>query len=246
MLKMMTSADILPDVYADWFVFNTWLQKNINLPIHLDIPVSYSELRKRIDEDSVDIIYANPYDASTLVRDKGFVPLARPEGLLDEMVIVVGKDSLINDLAQIPQKTRISLTESRDVKLIGMMLIEPSNLILDDVEFDVVDSGVVVAKRVMNGDSELGFILARTFDLFSGLIHKSLRVLVRSEIDAIHHCLMVKPSTLEKVPSLPNLISNMHQDVSSKVVVENLGIVRWSLVDLDEVEFMIDLMETMK
>ena len=65
---------------SDWYIFNTWLQRASSLPIHLELFESFSAQRAAIEAGKVDIIYANPFDASLLVREKAFaLSLARKE-----------------------------------------------------------------------------------------------------------------------------------------------------------------------
>ena len=78
---------------SDWYIFNTWLQRALSLPIHLELYDSFGTQRAAIAEGKVDIIYANPFDASLLVREKGFRAIARPEGQPDEMVVITAVGS---------------------------------------------------------------------------------------------------------------------------------------------------------
>ena len=57
---------------SDWYIFNTWLQRVSSLPMHLELYENFGSQRAAIANGKVDIIYANPFDASLLVREKGF------------------------------------------------------------------------------------------------------------------------------------------------------------------------------
>lgn len=52
---------------SDWYIFNTWLQRALSVPIHLELYNSFGAQRAAIAEGKVDLIYANPFDASLLV-----------------------------------------------------------------------------------------------------------------------------------------------------------------------------------
>ncbi len=246
MLKMLTSADVTPKEYSDWYLFNTWLQRKLDGRVHLDIPISVDDLHRRVDNDDVDIIYANPYDAAMLIREKGFVPIARPNNKADEMVIVTSVDNPVEDFTCLQPGCKIALTDDRDVKMIGMILIEPADLNSDNVEFMVVENGVVVAKNVMNGDADIGFILTKSYDTFSHLITDSLRVLIRSQISVINHTIMVKPEVLKQIPNLSDILVDMDKDPAGKQILESFDIDCLMPVDYEEAEFMIDIMDTLK
>lgn len=78
------SPDFTPEHLSGWFIFNTWLQKQTGLPIHMEMYKDYSHQREGIHNDQISLIYANPYDAAMLVREKGFLPVTKPAGVADE------------------------------------------------------------------------------------------------------------------------------------------------------------------
>lgn len=246
MLKMITSADVTPKEFSNWYLFNTWLQNNTQQKIHLDIPISVEDLHQRIEKSDADIVYANPYDTSTLVRDYGFVPVVKADNQTDEVVIVAKNNDAINNFIQLAPNTRIALTDDRDVKMIGMILIEPADLNSDNVEFITADSPIAVAKKVISEAADIGFILTKAYDAFSPLVTDELKTLVRSQISVISHTLMVKPHVFDSVPNLSNILTDMHQTPAGKLVLEGFGINHWLTATKEEVEFMIDLMETLK
>ncbi len=87
------SPDFNLDHISGWFIFNTWLQKIIDEPIHLELYNNFEAQRKAICENKFDLIYANPYDATVLVREKGFMPIVAPQNRSDEAIIAVNKES---------------------------------------------------------------------------------------------------------------------------------------------------------
>ena len=77
------SPDFTPDHLSGWFIFNTWLQRALSEAFHLELYDDFLSQREAIQADQIDLIYANPYDAAMLVRDKGFTPLVKPVGHSD-------------------------------------------------------------------------------------------------------------------------------------------------------------------
>lgn len=246
MLRFVTAADVTPTEFSDWYLFNTWLQRKTGQQINLHIPVTFQELHERIEADKADIVYANPYDAAMLVRDNGFIPVARPDNHSDEVVIVTHKDSKITDFAKITPLCHIALTDDRDVHMIGMILIEPSDLEEDSIEFVACKNSIAVAKNVLNKKANIGFLLTKSYDGFSRLIKSDLRELIRSQISVINHTLMVKQEVLAAVPNLAEILADMHNSPNGKPILDKLDINKWLQVEAEETEFMIDLMETLK
>lgn len=65
-------------------MFNTWLQRTLNDKVHLELYDDFERCRAAVRAGEVNLIFANPYDASLLVRDQGFLPIAHPRGRPDE------------------------------------------------------------------------------------------------------------------------------------------------------------------
>ena len=92
-LTLTVSPDFSPEKLAGWHIFNTWLQRKLDVDCHLEMFGSFAEQRAAIAADKIDLIYANPYDAAMLVREKGFVAVSHPMGLPDEAVVAVAANS---------------------------------------------------------------------------------------------------------------------------------------------------------
>ncbi len=239
------SPDFSPDYLGGWFVFNTWLQRVSGLRFHLELMDHFPALRQAIEADRIDLIYANPHDAAILVREKGFVALAKPGGGADEAVIAVSGDSPFQRVEDLEPGSRIATTGDPDVHLMGMILLEPAGLNRENVTLHRCDSYVLVAKRLFRGESDAGIFLARAFDELSRPVRERLRVLVRSDIQVIHHYLMAGPRLADRVADLRKALTAMGDDPKTAGILKGLGVSRWEAVDEEEVEFMIDLMDTL-
>ena len=79
--QITVSPDFSPDHIFGWYHFNTWLQQNLDTRIHLELYSDFESQREAILSDQIDLIYANPYDASMLVREKGFIELKKIVGI---------------------------------------------------------------------------------------------------------------------------------------------------------------------
>ncbi|GAB4257577.1 MAG: hypothetical protein Kow0065_06930 [Methylomicrobium sp.] len=239
------SPDFTPDHLSGWYIFNTWLQRQTDLAIHLEMFDDFHQQREAIGHDRIDLIYANPYDAAMLVREKNFVPLVKPQGVSDEAIIAVSAESSVTCVTDLKSGTRVAYTDDPDVRLMGMIMLEPGDLEAGNIQGVPCDTYVLVAKHVLQGDADVGIFLAEAFDDLSAMIKKRLRVLVRSQIDVIHHALMVGPRLHDKKQLLEQCLLNMTHDSKGLGVLESLKFKGWEKVENEEMEFMIDLMDTL-
>lgn len=239
------SPDFSPDRLSGWYIFNTWMQRQLGTDIHLELYDDFCAQRVATYSNKIDLIYANPFDAAMLVREKGFLPLVKPKDLLDEVLIAVNESSAIEHLDDLKAHTKIAMTEDPNVNMIGMMLLESANLNNSNVEKNVYDSYILVAKNLLRGTDDAGIFLAGAFDDLSNMVKKQLRVLLRSEIEEIHHSLMIGPKLAARREEIQTLLIGMNQTEKGLGVLDSLGFKAWAEVDDEEMEFMIDLMDTL-
>lgn len=240
------SPDFNPNQLSGWFIFNTWLQRNLEEQIHLELYDDFDSQRRAIAEEKFDLIYANPYDATVLVREKGFVPVASPSCKSDEAVIAVAASSPVTEVEALQPGTRISSTDDPDVNMMCMIMIEPADLNRDNTRMTHRDTYVLVAKDLIKGEADIGFFLEETYNDLSGVVRSQLRPLVQSQIQVIHHVLLVGPRLAHKHQQLQQLLGSMAGNDSGAGVLASLGFSSWSPVEQEETEFMIDLMDTLE
>ena len=239
------SPDFAPDHMSGWFYFNTWMQRNLGADIHLELYDSFEEQREAIKAGKVDLIYANPYDASMLVRDLGFQAVARPVGTRDEAVVVVPAESPAQSVEDLKEGTRLATTDDPDVHTIGMIMLEPADLDSTNITQKEYDTYILIAKALLRGEADVGFFLKQGFDELSDLIKKQMRVLVSSQISVVHHALLVGPAMQERMGDLKPLLVEMHQDEKGKGVLESMGLRGFEPMTMEQTEFMIDLIDTL-
>jgi len=239
------SPDFTPDHLSGWYIFNTWLQKHTGAAIHLEMYNDFQSQRAAIQADKIDLIYANPFDAAMLVREKGFLPLVKAEGEADEAIIAVSTDDTVNDVADLMPGTRVAFTDDPDVRLMGMIMLEPGDLSNENIVPVLADNYVLVAKHLLKDEADVGIFLAEAYDDLSAMIKKQLKVLVRSQISVIHHGLMIGPRLQDRRDEVQQLLVDMHNDEKGPGVLASLGFRSWQKVDDEEMEFMIDLMDTL-
>lgn len=239
------SPDFSPDRISGWYIFNTWLQKQTGEAIHLKMYDNFHSQIAAIKNDEIDLIYANPFDAAMLVREKGFLPLVKPFGKTDEAIIAVNAKNTVEDAAHLSPGIRVAVTEDPDVHLMGMIMLEPGDLDANNMNIDIYDTYVLVAKHLLRGDADVGIFLAEAYDDLSNMIKSQLKILVRSQISVIHHSLMIGPKLAGKRDEFQSLLVEMSNDAKGKGVLEGLGFDAWIGIEDEEMEFMIDLMDTL-
>ncbi|MES9833872.1 MAG: phosphate/phosphite/phosphonate ABC transporter substrate-binding protein [Candidatus Thiodiazotropha sp. DIVDIV] len=243
--RMTVSPDFTPDHISGWFIFNTWLQKALGLGIHLELYDSFSSQRRAIIENEIDLIYANPYDASMLVREKGFQPVARPSQYSDEAIIAVNKGYHAHQIEDLIKGLTIAATDDPDVNLICEIMLEPAGINIKNIKKINIGSYPLVAKALIQHKADLGFFLHDAYSSLSSLTKRQLRTLVSSEIQVIHHVLMVGPRLVTIKDALREALTGMIERPKGAGVLKAMNFTAWDAMENEEMEFMIDLMDTL-
>ncbi|HFC92494.1 MAG TPA: phosphate/phosphite/phosphonate ABC transporter substrate-binding protein [Leucothrix mucor] len=242
---LTVSPDFTPKHIAGWYIFNTWLQKQIDLAFHVELYNSFNKQREAIISNKIDLIYANPYDAAMLVREKGFKALVAPLAKADEAIIACNAESKINTIEDLQPDLNIVTTDDPDVHLMGMMMLEPADLDKDNTNIEEVDGYVLVAKKLLQQNADIGFFLKDAYYDLSRLIRDDLKVLISSEIFVIRHILLAGPELQQYHQQLQSLLLNMKDDAKGASVLGAMGLNGWEKQTQEDTEFMIDLMDTL-
>ena len=239
------SPDFPPNSLAGWYIFNTWFQKNTGLNIHLNLYNSFEEQTIAIDNNKNDIVYVNPVDAVRLVRDKGFLPIARVKNRLDEVVIAVSEENPISMMCGLKPDLKLAMTANPDVNMISMMLLEAVDLNNSNVVKTTYDSYIIVVKNILKGEADAGLFLAKAYDDLSNVVKKQLKILLRSDVEELYHSLLIGPELADRQDEIQTLLVSMTDNPVGNGVLEALDFEGWLKIENEEMEFMIDLIDTL-
>src|SRR5690554_6465 len=244
-LNLSVSPDFPPSHLSGWFIFNTWLQRQLGEGVHLELYDSFEAQHEDIRNGKIDLIYANPYDASMLVRELGFKVLVRPRNRADETLIATAAADSRNQVEDLEPGITVATTADPDVHTMGMIMLESADLDGSNVTFLELDSYVLVAKALLNGKADVGFFLKAGYDELSELIRKKMKPLVSSQISVVHHTLVAGPRMEQHIPLLLERLTNMENDPKGQDVLKSMGLDGWDEMHEEQTEFMIDLIDTL-
>ncbi len=244
--NFLIAPDFPPQSFSGWYMLSTLLQWRSGVRLHLMMPSSPAEQTLLLADDSVDLIYANPFDATELVRAHGYRAFARPVGRSNEMVIATAAASPLQRVEDLRPAHRIALTHNHDVKLIGLRLLEPADLAEETMEWLPADSYQAVARHVISGQADAGFFLASAYHAFSRLTLDRMKPLVESRLRDISHVLLAHPRIGDSLAPMRDALLGIGGQDGDRDVLEALGLPDgFEPMGEEDVEFMIDLMDTL-
>ncbi|MFN3884179.1 MAG: PhnD/SsuA/transferrin family substrate-binding protein, partial [Rhodocyclaceae bacterium] len=192
------------------------MQKRLERPCHFRVFEDFEECRQALRRDEIDLIYANPYDAALLLREKGFLPVAKPQSQSDEAVIAAAENAPWTKIEDLGPGLRFASAGDPEVDMICKIMLEPADLTVDPAQLEHCDNYVVVAKEVLNGSADIGFFGARAFDDLSSAVRKRLRILVRSQIFVLHHMLLISPRAAALHARLRQILVSQSSDIADQ------------------------------
>lgn len=245
-LNFLVAPDFAPQHFSGWHMLNTLLQRRTDIRMHLLLPDSAAEQAELLASGRIDLVYANPFDAAELVRKSGFIPLARPAGRSDEMVIAACADSSYFKIEDLRQGCSIAVTENRDIRLIGLRLLEPADLTEHDIRWTQVDSYQAAARLLVRGHVDAAFFMSDAYHSLSRVTRERTRVLVESALKDIAHIVLAHPRLESRIATIQGALLQLGHDDPSQEVLEAVGLPHgFEPVTQEDAEFMIDLMDTL-
>lgn len=245
-LQFMVAPDFAPDRFGGWHMFNALLQQRSGLQVHLLTPASAGEQAALLAAGTVDLLYANPFDAALLIRQQGWCAFARPVERPDEMVVATAADSPLLRLEDLRPGHRVALTDNRDLRLIGLRLLEAADLAEADLQWRVVASHQAAARLAIAGEVDAAFFLAELWHGLTRLTRSRLRPLIESAIHDLSHVLLAHPRQQPGLAALQAAVTGVGRGPRDDEVLQALGLPKgFEPMDAEAAEFMVDLMDTL-
>ncbi len=127
-----------------------------------------------------------------------------------------------------------------------MIMLEPADLNRENTITKHCDTYVLVAKDLIRGEADVGFFLEETYDKLSRIVKSQLKLLVQSQIQVIHHVLLLEPALQHRQVEIQQALLDMATTPAGQSLLESLSFTAWEKVEPEDTEFMIDLMDTLE
>lgn len=247
MLNFLIAPDFPPEEFAGWHLFNTQLQRILNTDIHLQMPADHTEQEQMLKQKNVGLVYADPFDASELVRNQGFLPVAQPLGRSDEMIIAAHAESEYSHSDQLKTGCKILITDNYDVQLLGLRLLESAGIGRNDIEWLHADSYPEAARRLIAKEADAAFFLSSAYRSFRQNTLDQLKSLMESRINDLSHIVLLHPDHADKHALIQQAFTEIGNTPAGKMVLQDLNMAQgFKALTQEEAEFMIDIIETLQ
>lgn len=213
-VSLQTSSQL-----SGWYLFNTYLQRRLQKAIHFEQVQDKKTGR-------TDLFFAKPFEACEMMHKKGFIPIMRPLGDADEVVILVREDD-IRELAEFKGITVVTASEGSFVNLLGRFLYDEHGLDSSKLNFLFAGNEIKALQMLIRKKADMLFMLKKTYDGLSSFGKRSIRVLDESKTDFAFHQFCVAPYLKKESEELVNVLNAMAEDEKGSQILKDIQFEGW-------------------
>ena len=204
---------------SGWYLFNTYLQRRLQRAIHFE-----QEQDKK--SGNTDLFFAKPFEACAMIHKKGFIPLMRPIGDADEVVILVREDDE-RALSDFKNANVVTASEGSFVYLLGRFLCDENDLDSNHFNFHFAGNEIKALQMLIRKKADVLFMLKKTYEGLSSFGKRSIRPLDESKTDFAFHQFCVAPYLKKETEGLAKLLIGMADDEQGKQILKDIQFEGW-------------------
>ena len=203
-----------------WFMFAQFLTQRIQNSIKFEQSLDFTDFHEKLTSGG--LIYANPQDSLALIKTHGYIPIARPVNLFDEIIFLTSNRIENPTLHDFADSTVISVT-SMMVTQVGLKYLERKNI--KPLEVLSRPSWMSVVKHIFRSENDFGLVYKDFYDGLTNLSKSGLQKVGETEDATIHHNFLIAPELHAMTDTITHYLLTMQEDnPQGEKILNNLGI----------------------
>jgi anti-anti-sigma factor len=236
-LNFMASLQVGAQL-SGWYLLNTYLQRNLQRAIHFEqLPAGHE-----LSQETVDILFAKPFEACAMIRKQQFIPLLRPLGEADEVVIVMRANDQ-RQLADMDTVRAVTASQGSFVYLLGRFLCDENGLDSSRFQYHFAGNEIKALQLLLKEQSDALFMLKKTYYGLSNLTRNNTRVVDESDTQFAFHLLCVAPQIADLKESVAKVFAGMSDDEQGKSILKDIQFDGWCVPQEGELAMLMRLYE---
>lgn len=217
---------------SGWYLFNTYLQRKMQRAIHF-------EQMQDVKNEIFHLFYAKPFDACAMMQKKGFIPLLRPLGEADEVVILSRVDDPRKLVDYIAKPTQVVTADQGSfVYLLGRFLCDENGLDSAGFSYEFAGNEIKALQRLIRKKADMAFLLKKTYENLSSFSRKSVRLLDESTTDFAFHQFCIAPNIKALADEIFDILMNMPQQEQGKQILNDIQLSGWCKPEAGELKML--------
>jgi len=229
--SMQTGAQL-----SGWYLLNTYLQRRLQHAIHLEqLPAGHD-----ITHETVDLLFAKPFEACAMIARRDYIPLLRPVGEADEVVLVMRAED-DRPLASLASPHVVTASQGSFVYLLGRFLCDENGLDSSSFQYSFGGNEIKALQMLLKGQADMLFMLKKTYHGLSGLTRKSTRVVDESDTHFAFHLFCIHTRVAELRGPLTKVLMDMATDEQGKGVLKDIQLEGWCPPEEGEINMLLEI-----
>lgn len=236
-LNFMASLQVGAQL-SGWYLLNTYLQRRLQRAIHFEqLPAG-----REIGHESVDILFAKPFEACAMIKKRHFTPLLRPVGEADEVTIIM-RASDSRSLDKMETIHAVTASQGSFVYLLGRFLCDENGLNSAKFQHHFAGNEIKALQMLLKEQADVLFMLKKTYYGLSNLTRNSTRVVDESDTQFAFHLLCTSPEVSALTDSLTQVFQRMNEDEQGKAILKDIQFDGWCLPQEGELAMLMRIYE---
>lgn len=209
-----------------WYFLNTYLQRRLSLPAHLELA---DQLLSRRDQQALlpDLAFVSPFSAIQWITRHGFMPLAGPSGHSDEVAILARAEDSRGGIEEFIGGIVASASADSFVYLLGRHLLDSGEIPSEGMDYRFTGHEIKAVQMLLKGDADLLFLHVDSYQRLSAMTRRMLRLLDQSDARFACHLWCLAPRRRELKESVQTLLTDMSNDPQGQQILTELGYTSW-------------------
>jgi len=230
-IKLMVCPHDTAKNPENWFNFALYLSKTIKSSFLFEKSLDFLDFHQQLTSSG--IIYANPQDSVKLIKEHGYIPVARPSNLSDEIIFVANKKLNTPKVTDIKDKTVVSV-DSMMVTKVGIKCLHENNI--NPAKIESKESWMAVVKSIFRNEADYAMIYKDFYEGLNGLTKSGIQKIGETSDGTIHHNLLVSPQLADTADLIQSCLVQMHENSEkSREILAALHIEKLVEVSKDEI-----------
>jgi phosphonate transport system substrate-binding protein len=205
-----------------WYLFAQYLSLALHQEIHFDLHLDFQSFHQNLEK--AHIVYANPKDNLRLIKNLGFLPLVRPDGLYDEAVFIA-HDRLHNPTLESLDGEKIATVPHTTPADIGISILKRHAV--QPSEWVERASWLGVINSVRKGQVPFGLVYKDAYDDLSDLSKSLVNAFFLSKERTAFHSISISPQLHDQKDQLLAILLTMATEERGREVLASLQIGKW-------------------
>ena len=204
---------------AGWYLLNVYLQRSLGLTLKLEPAPSEEAFELLFGQPGL-IVHANAYNTLRGMREAGWLPVARPVQVFEEILVLARRGTARP--ARHPVRVACA-SEHSSLPRLGADTLELQGLLVDDCEIHACGSETRALQSLLQGDSDLALLDSRSWSGLGPALRDQLYRVAESRSRRCFSTLCISPDLSELHAPLLTLLSELPQHNTGEHLLTDLA-----------------------